>query len=805
MKLNQFAFHQVSSEQLYQDLVNIKLLDESDKTLSSLKLFQKLIAGIFPEYHSLSSCLEALRYISVDSQHTLADIFNTEPFHLSRHQFIIMVLQLLKFEIGIDFQMDNAEVFYQDCGYPKLSFDQINDSETLLRAFYLLLNLRTKNGMNFLDDLANRGFFNSFFDAQAPHFVFFNNRVQAVFDASKTIREIVYVESDLDTDHDGKHDLLEATIFRPAATDRGLKVPTLYTANPYFKGTNDMTPSLHNVNQNLQPKKAQIIDKAEIQATHTLAYQPIGAKASEENHDTEISAQAETVYSLNDYFLSRGFASVYAAGIGTRHSDGLRTTGSQEETASTIAIIQWLHGDRIAYTNRTDHIPTTAWWCNGNVAMTGKSYLGTLATAAATTGVTGLKAIISESAISSWYDYYRDNGLVVAPEDCQGEDTDVLAIDTFSRLKDDADFQKIKAVYERQQQALTVGQDRDTGNYNTFWDERNYRNDVKHIQCAVLIVHGLNDWNVKLRNPEKLWRALRAAKIPAKIFLHQGQHIYMNNIRSIDFNDMVNYWLVDKLCHDQKNASDADLPKVLIQDNVTPEQWHHYQDWCAESAPIKQFYLQKNQLTTKPKPTETQSFIDNGTTDFLKHNQTEHQWQNALLSQTSEYQHNRLLFLTDPLTKDLYIDGNPIVTLQVAVDSTSGKLSVMLADYGIARRLQAQPSIVGRGALQLGFNNLTEDLKEFQLETHPSPFKLITKGHINMQNRRNNWSNDVIQPGNFYTVRFELQPTHYHLLTNHQLGLIVYSTDMGMTLRESRVQSYTLDLNASRLEIPYNK
>ena len=49
--------------------------------------------------------------------------------------------------------------------------------------------------------------------------------------------------------------------------------------------------------------------------------------------------------------------------------------------------------------------------------MTGVSYNGTLPNAVATTGVEGLKTIIPIAAISSWYDYYRANGAVVAPVD----------------------------------------------------------------------------------------------------------------------------------------------------------------------------------------------------------------------------------------------------------------------------------------------------------------------------------------------------------------------------------------------------
>ena len=44
--------------------------------------------------------------------------------------------------------------------------------------------------------------------------------------------------------------------------------------------------------------------------------------------------------------------------------------------------------------------------------MIGKSYDGTLANGAAATGVEGLTTIVPISAISSWYDYTRSNGVV---------------------------------------------------------------------------------------------------------------------------------------------------------------------------------------------------------------------------------------------------------------------------------------------------------------------------------------------------------------------------------------------------------
>ena len=58
--------------------------------------------------------------------------------------------------------------------------------------------------------------------------------------------------------------------------------------------------------------------------------------------------------------------------------------------------------------------------------MTGTSYNGTLPLAAATTGVDGLEAIIPIAPNTSYYHYYRSNGLVRSPGGYLGEDIDVL-------------------------------------------------------------------------------------------------------------------------------------------------------------------------------------------------------------------------------------------------------------------------------------------------------------------------------------------------------------------------------------------
>ncbi|WP_302051268.1 CocE/NonD family hydrolase, partial [Lactobacillus helveticus] len=82
--------------------------------------------------------------------------------------------------------------------------------------------------------------------------------------------------------------------------------------------------------------------------------------------------------------------------------------------------------------------------------------------AIATTGVKGLKTVVSEAAISSWYDYYREHGLVIAPEACQGEDLDLLAETCQSNLWDAGSYLKIKPEYDKMQKQLREKEDRNT-------------------------------------------------------------------------------------------------------------------------------------------------------------------------------------------------------------------------------------------------------------------------------------------------------------------------------------------------------
>jgi X-Pro dipeptidyl-peptidase len=791
MHIQQFAQVNTSFAAQQQELQALHLIPSDYQSLSLADLSQAVFDKLFPETNSPTTLQATHNHYLVTASQNLGTFLQTSNWNLTR--FNTVALQLLQFEVGTDFELDQTEQFIHKVGLDLLMTPLVTPQD-FLQHVYTLLTVHTKFGITYLDDLTNRGYFKDTQDFAQP--LFFNGKAVAVFDPQQAIHEVVYVESDLDTDHDGKRDLLAATIVRPRETENGLKLPVLYTASPYYRGTNDVDADLHNVNRPFTTAPATPIP------TETAVPTPAPRTINGTSQQAELTHDEPNFYSLNEYLLPRGFINVFAGGIGTRDSDGIRTCGSPAETASTTAIIEWLHGDRVAFTNKTDGIAIKAWWCNGNIGMTGKSYLGTLALAAATTGVAGLKTVVAEAAISSWYDYYRDQGAVIAPVDCQGEDADVLAKLCFTRQKDAADYQQVQPVFDQALQQLTAGQDRNTGDYNAFWDARNYRKHLDQVKASVILVHGLNDWNVKLRNPATFWQGLHHTNVTHKLMLYQGKHIYMNNMPSIDFTDMINLWLTQEL-FDVANHATATLPQVLVQDNVQPETWLTPTDWSSLDNTQQHYGLATDQLVQlSQRHTGITQFQDDGGAHFLDTQQTVPDWEQQLLAQTGIVAQQSLAFKTSALTTELIIDGAAQLQLKLAVDQPHALLSAMLVDYGVARRLTADPTVIERQGYQLGYHWLRTDLVEFTQAT-PTPFKMITKGHLDLENTINSATITPIVPNQQFTAHLDFQPMRYRLPAGHQLGLIIYATDPGMTLRTCQQTQYQVDLAASQLTVPY--
>ena len=169
---------------------------------------------------------------------------------VSVQTFYNVALQLLKFNPDVDFSFKDPLKAMEKIQLPIADHQGNNFSpDELKSAWYWLLATHNKDGQTYIDSLAAKGYFTPFYGKVSKPMLF-NGKTLPVFDPHKLIREVVYVESPQDSDHDGKCDLLKAEILRPYETENGLKVPVLYTASPYNQGTNDETGEklTHNVN-----------------------------------------------------------------------------------------------------------------------------------------------------------------------------------------------------------------------------------------------------------------------------------------------------------------------------------------------------------------------------------------------------------------------------------------------------------------------------------------------------------------------------------------------------------------------------
>lgn len=462
--------------------------------------------------------------------------------------------------------------------------------------------------------------------------------VEAFKDPSSWIREDLWVETEFDTDGDGRLDRVHVDVTRPVQTEsEGLKLPVVYESSPYYAGTAGNAPGLF------------------WDVKHEL-----GATPPARNH-VEVQRRGKRPVISNSQirtWVPRGYIVVHSSSPGTGLSDGAPTVGGDNESLAPKAVIEWLSGKDNGYKSREGDEKVAAYWSTGKVGMTGTSYNGTIPLAAATTGVEALKAIIPIAPNTSYYHYYRSHGLVRSPGGYLGEDIDVL-YDFIHSGKEENRAYNNKTVRDTE---MINNLDRITGDYNFFWMGRDYIHDMPTMKAALLMSHGFNDWNVM---PEHSYRIAMRAKemgLPVQIYYHQAGHGGPPPM------EMMNKWFT-KYLHGIENGVENDPKSWIVREGDKQSEPTPYADYPHPEAQDVRLYpslggnssgsLAFNSTTGKEK------LVDDVTFDGQ-----------ALASAIESA--NRLLYLSPTLTEDLHISGLGKVNIRLASSKSAANLSVWL-------------------------------------------------------------------------------------------------------------------------------
>ena len=680
-----------------------------------------------------------------------------------------------------------------------------------------------------------------------PVFKFTDGKTGEKYDpaTSSIVRYCVYVESDYDMDGDGKRDLVKAFIQVPrSAVEGNYKAATLYEARPYCAGVQE---DGYDHMKEVESKEYRKFDFADLDkevparipegmiSAMDLALKADPADWYYPDKGNNNSMVYENLDNFN-YYLVRGFAVVVSAGFGALGSDGFNYVGSEYERDAFKSVVEWLHGDRVAYADREGKIKTKADWANGNVAMTGRSYAGTMPFAVATTGVEGLKTIVPVAGIADWYTQQNMQGAQrYWPKEMLNS---FLAYFCSSRYNDETLSEKqlddIAAFHhELSLQQLKCGFDYDP----EFWGAGNYRLHADQIKCSALIVHGFNDENVSTKQFEMMHTAFEQAGQTVKLILHQGPHItptmanknYGILIDGKFYDDIVNEWISHYL-YGVENGAEK-MPEVLAQTNYDQKKWETESAWETE-------YTMK--LTSKE---ESKTVID---TDWEKAGVSAENFDDVMALKSTNMAQR---YVTDPFEKAVTVqgtvclnlkaalkDGNietdfdpenrndvDTLTMQLGNSKVSGKMddveiAVLLCDvcdeeFDSIQTVDPERNIVPVTTVKEGGIMNGGDLPAFdeaEFNTVHKKYRVITRAFADLCNPEAGYAPETAQnsielkKGEYHDYSVYLNATRYTVEPGHRLAVVVATEDPVNCLIH-KTYSVEIDDNSVMVEVPVTK
>jgi X-Pro dipeptidyl-peptidase len=579
--------------------------------------------------------------------------------------------------------------------------------------------------------------------AEQPAFVVQNGVTQPIHAFADAVRETVWVDIGLDLDANGVGDRVATDIIRPATS---AQVPVIIDASPYYATAGRGNES-----------ELKSYDAAGVPVKFPLFY--------------------------DNYFVPRGYAVALIDFSGTSRSTGCMDTGGRSEVASGKAVIDWLNGRATGFSAASGGSAVSASWSTGATAMIGKSWDGSITQGVAATGVDGLRTIVPISAISSWYDWFRSDGVAFR------------SFGTPTSLASGFENANARSRCGAVRSEMTSGAPAN-GDFTSMWQQRDYVRSAANVRAAVFSVNGRADLNVKPINWGQ-WLDALPQSVPRKLWLSQTGHVDPFDYRRSTWVTTLHRWF-DRWLLGIQNGIETE-PQVSVERGV--DQWSDSSTWPPAGTQRQTLFPRAGSvagvgtLATTAGPAATSSFTDNGSgtpTSYI-----------ASPSTTSS---RRIVYSTGTLTADLRVAGVSRVTVAATPSTSTAHLSAYLVDYGPA---------TSRGTSGEGIRTLTTEscwgenrpgddacYRDTAPTTASVNAQIIARGWADLANFASLSTPRTLTPGTKFTIAFRLSTTDWIVPRGHQLGLIIAGNDSTMTTTPAQLPRMTVSLAETSVQVP---
>ena len=433
-------------------------------------------------------------------------------------------------------------------------------------------------------------------------------------------------------------------------------------------------------------------------------------------------------------FVPQGYAYVRADVRGTYNSGGCWDYGGIKERHDGYDLVEWLG---------------TRDWSNGRVAMTGASYDGTTANAAAVENPPHLATIVPVSSISRWWGYAFQQGAratysgetddIDPPGDTP---TDFMFAYGFLPPPDPGSLTSAQQIAmrwdlcDRVEKALKGYSTQP--DYDAFWKERDYLRLADRVKVPVLISHGLLDFNVKTWEGTSWFQALHTEKA---MVLGQWPHASPRG-NYPDWDKFLTEWFEHWLYGVDNGVEDEPAVRIETNDGA----WHLQDDWSTNGNEIRNVKLLEGP--------DSFTYFDDGLLT-----------ESEMLRGVGEG--TRFVRREVPQSSGIRIEGRPVLHLVAESDSTSTHFVAILCDVGSSGGCD----VISRAFLNARYNTSLAHGKD-------------------------------LVPGKKYRFDLEFIDKDYVVPKDHHLELLIgSSSDTWVAPNEQRATN-VLYLNSSTLDLP---